>query len=278
MTDLSCIDYRALVDQQFVICHSMHCDCDYHTHPQGHAVRPYTVELLQPWIDRCRERGIKSIAFTDHDRYREGVDFDVVDRLRENNSDLEILAGIELDNDPITGKSGLQWVEAHWERLDFVLGSVHYLAGASRMFDGADQSGQLHSLGFERAYEEYRGQLEALIQRGHIDCLSHLDLIKIHGLAPGIYDPAQFFEPILQRIAAAGLAMEINTAGWRKPVGEQYPAEPILRAALALKIPITISSDAHSYAQVGEDYARLKAILERVGLEKPVRFWRHQRR
>src|SRR5271165_6022018 len=24
--------------------------CDYHTHPQGHMVRPYTVELLQPWI------------------------------------------------------------------------------------------------------------------------------------------------------------------------------------------------------------------------------------
>jgi len=256
----------------------MHCDCDYHTHPQGHAVRPYTVELLQPWIDRCRERGIESIAFTDHDRYREGVELDVVDRLREKNSDVEILAGIELDNDPITGKSGLQWVEAHWDRLDFVLGSVHYLADTSRMFDGADQSGQLHSLGFERAYEEYRGQLEALIQRGHIDCLSHLDLIKIHGLAPGTYDPEQFFEPILQRIASAGLAIEINTAGWRKPVGEQYPAEPILGAALALKIPITISSDAHSYAQVGEDYARLEAILERVGLEKPVRFWRHQRR
>jgi histidinol-phosphatase (PHP family) len=256
----------------------MRCDCDYHTHPQGHAVRPYTVDLLQPWIDRCRERSIKSIAFTDHDRYREGIDFDVVDRLRENNSDVEILAGIELDNDPVTGKSGLQWVEAHWERLDFVLGSVHYLPNASRMFDGADQAPQLQSLGFERAYEEYRGQLEALIQRGHIDCLSHLDLIKIHGLVPSTYDPAQFFEPILQLIAGAGLAMEINTAGWRKPVGEQYPAEAILRAALALKIPITISSDAHSYAQVAEDYARLEVLWERVGLEKPVRFWRHQRR
>ena len=254
----------------------MRCTCDYHTHPQGHAVRPYTVELLQPWIDRCREREIKSIAFTDHDRYREGVEFDVVDRLREINPDVEILLGIELDNDPVTGKSGLEWVKTHWDRLDFVLGSVHYLPGADRMFDGADQAGQLHSLGFERAYGEYRGQLEALIQRGHIDCLSHLDLIKIHGLAPSTYDPAQFFGPILKQIAAAGLAMEINTAGWRKPVGEQYPTESILRAALAMKIPITISSDAHSYAQIAEDYARLEVLLERVGLEMPVRFWRHQ--
>jgi histidinol-phosphatase (PHP family) len=254
----------------------MRCDCDYHTHPQGHAVRPYTIELLQPWIDRCRERGIKSIAFTDHDRYREGVDFDVVDRLREMNPGLEILQGIELDNDPVTGKGGLQWVENHWDRLDFVLGSVHYLSAANRMFDGADQAGQLRSLGFERAYEEYRAQLEALMERGHIDCLSHLDLIKIHGLAPSTYEPEQFFGPILRQMAKSGLAMEINTAGWRKPVSEQYPAESILRAALALNIPITTSSDAHSYAQLGEDYARLEQLLERVGLEKPVRFRRHR--
>jgi histidinol-phosphatase (PHP family) len=254
----------------------MRCDCDYHTHPQGHAIRPYTLELLQPWIDRSRERGIKSIAFTDHDRYREGVDFDVVDRLREINPDVEILAGIELDNDPVTGKSGLHWVETHWDRLDFVLGSIHYLPEASRMFDSADQSEQLRVLGVERAFEQYRSQLEALIRRGHIDCLSHLDLVKIHGLAPVVYDPAQFFGPIVEQIAAAGLAMEINTAGWRKPVGEQYPAAPILEAAVALKIPITISSDAHSYAQIAEDYNRLQAVGERVGLEKPVRFWRHQ--
>ena len=254
----------------------MRCDCDYHTHPQGHAVRPYTIELLQPWIDRCRERGIESIAFTDHDRYREGVDFDVVDRLREMNPGLEILQGIELDNDPVTGKGGLEWVETHWDRLDFVLGSVHYLPGANRMFDGADQAGQLHSLGFERAYEGYRSQLEALMERGHIDCLSHLDLIKIHGLAPNTYEPEQFFGPILREIAKSGLAMEINTAGWRKPVSEQYPAESILRAALALNIPITISSDAHSFAQVAEDYARLEQLLERVELEKPARFRRHQ--
>ena len=256
----------------------MRCHCDYHTHPQGHAIRPYSIELLQPWIDRCRERDIKSIAFTDHDRYREGIDFDVIDRLRELNPETEILAGIELDNDPVTGKTGLHWVETHWDRLDFVLGSVHYFSGASRMFDGADQAEQLHGLGFERAYEEYRRQLEALIERGHIDCLSHLDLVKIHGLAPVSYDPAAFFQPILERIAAAGFAMEINTAGWRKQVAEQYPAEPILRTALALQIPITISSDAHSYAQVGEDYERLEPFMERVGLAQPARFWRHQKR
>src|ERR1700722_13267658 len=68
--------------------------CDYHTHPQGHSVRPYTLEVLQPWIEQCRAKQIQSIAFTDHDRYIEGVDFDVIDRLRERNPEIEILAGI----------------------------------------------------------------------------------------------------------------------------------------------------------------------------------------
>src|ERR1700741_1697593 len=109
MTNRSCIGYRAAASQEFVICNLpsvilMRCDCDYHTHPQGHAVRPYTLELLQPWISRCRDRGIKSLAFTEQAGYRGGVDFDLISRLREINSDVEILAVIELDNDPGTGE------------------------------------------------------------------------------------------------------------------------------------------------------------------------------
>jgi len=100
---------------------------------------------------------------------------------------------------------------------------------------------------------------------------------NLNALSEGRIDAAQFFEPILAQIAAAGLAMEVNTAGWRKPVGEQYPAESILQIAVARQMPITTSSDAHSYAQVAEDYSKLEPLLERVGLEKPVRYWRHTR-
>src|SRR5438132_920664 len=116
---------------------------DYHTHPQGHRVQRYTRDLLQPWIDSARTRGLTEIAFTDHDRYFSGVDFDELDRVRETNPDVKIRAGIELDNDPQTSAAGRAWVEKHWERLDFVLGSVHYLDRADQMFDsvpaGAEQ-------------------------------------------------------------------------------------------------------------------------------------------
>ena len=89
----------------------MHLFSDYHMHPQGHRIQPYSLELLEPWAESAREKGLRDIAFTDHDRYHEGVDFGVIDRLRERHPDLQIRAGIELDNDPVTGAAGLRWVE-----------------------------------------------------------------------------------------------------------------------------------------------------------------------
>src|ERR1700731_3001856 len=116
---------------------------DYHTHPQGHRVQHYTQALLQPWIDSARARGLTDIAFTDHDRYHAGVDFDELDKLRAANPDIRIRAGLELDNDPETSAAGRAWVEKNRDRLDFVLGSVHYLSRPDQMFDsvpaGAEQ-------------------------------------------------------------------------------------------------------------------------------------------
>src|ERR1700744_3561893 len=108
---------------------------DYHMHPQAHSIKPYTQELLRPWAESARRHGLKEIAFTDHDRYHQGVNFDEIDRLREANPGVKFSAGIELDNDPETGKAGRAWVEKNWDRLDFVLGSAHYLPGDPEMFD-----------------------------------------------------------------------------------------------------------------------------------------------
>lgn len=254
----------------------MYPTSDYHTHPQGHNVHRYTIDLLQPWIEQCRAKGIRSIAFTDHDRYVAGVDFSVIDHLRDQNPDVQILAGIELDNDPSTSTDGLRWVEKNWERLDFVLGSVHYFSGETEMLDSASETAQIESRGASRAFDQYVQELEKLIARGHIDCLAHLDLVKIHGLLPREYDPAGLFRPILELARTGGLAIEASTAGWRKAVGEQYPHASILQMAVQLEIPITSASDAHSYVQVAADYRRLADVLDAAGATETVTFHRHR--
>ena len=103
-----------------------------------------------------------------------------------------------------------------------------------------------------------------MLDRGGIDCLAHLDLIKIHGVwKPKLGGLRPYFEPILQRIRREGLAIEISTAGWRKPVNEQYPHLDLIRLAQEIGIPFTLASDAHSHAQLAEHYDRLEPMLRR---------------
>ena len=251
---------------------------DYHMHPQAHSIKPYNLALLQPWADSARARGVKEITFTDHDRYHEGVDFDEIDRVREANPDLKILAGIELDNDPQTGKAGHAWVEKNWDKLDFVLGSAHYLPGDPEMFDQVTRKDEFAKRDIAADCIRYVSELEFMMNQGGIDALAHLDLMKIHGVWQPEEGLVPHFLPLLKRISREGLAIELSTAGWRKPVGEQYPHVDLIRAAMELGIPFTLASDAHSHVQVGEDYAKLGAIMKELGITEVAAYEKHQRR
>ena len=156
---------------------------DYHLHPQGHRLQPYTQELLQPWADHARQIGLRDIALTDHDRYHPGVDFDEIDRLRAANPDLKIRAGIELDNDPVHSAAGRAWVEKNWDRLDFVLGSVHFLRG-DWAFDHAGQEAEFARREIDEVYADYYERIRAMAASGLVDCMAHLDLVKIFGFRP----------------------------------------------------------------------------------------------
>jgi histidinol-phosphatase (PHP family) len=251
---------------------------DYHTHPQAHSIKPYTPALLQPWADSARQRGLKEICFTDHDRYHEGVDFGEIDKLRAANPDLKILAGIELDNDPATGAAGRAWVEKNWNRLDFVLGSAHYLLPELEMFDQVTRKEEFALRDVAADCVTYIAELEGMMNRGGIDCLAHLDLIKIHGVWHPEGGLLPHFLPLLKRIRRENLAIEISTAGWRKPVGEQYPHVDLIRAAQELGSPLTLASDAHSHAQLAEEYGRLAELLGRLGIKEVASYEKHRRR
>ena len=156
--------------------------------------------------------------FYDHDRYHGGVNFDELDRLREKNPDVKIRAGIELDNDPETSAAGRKWVEQNWKRLDFVLGSVHYLNRADQMFDSVPEGAQQFTgRDIDNVYSDYFRRVREMAASGLVDCLAHLDLVKIHGHRPRA-QVTELVEETLELIRARNLAIELSTAGWRKPV------------------------------------------------------------
>jgi histidinol-phosphatase (PHP family) len=250
---------------------------DYHSHPQGHRVLPYSRELLQPWIDSARARGLNDIAFTDHDRFQAGIDFDEIDKLRAANPDLKIRAGIELDNDPQTSGAGRKWVEKNCDKLDFVLGSVHYLDDPTQMFDSLpDGAGQFVGRNIDEIYEDYFHRVRDIAATGLVDCLSHLDLIKIHGHRP-CGDVRSIINETLDFIRLRDLAIELSTAGWRKPVDELYPSDRIIKLAIEKGISFTTASDAHSHVQLAENFDRLAGKMSILGLREVYIYEKHKR-
>ena len=250
---------------------------DYHTHPQGHRVQPYSSELLQPWVDSARARGLDDIAFTDHDRFHAGIDFDEIDKLRAVNPDLKIRAGIELDNDPQTSGAGRKWIEKNWDKLDFVLGSVHYLDDPTQMFDSVpDGAGQFVGRSIDEIYEDYFHRVRDIAATGLVDCLSHLDLIKIHGHRP-CGDVRSIINETLDFIRSRDLAIELSTAGWRKPVDELYPSDRIIELAIEKGSSFTTASDAHAHVQFAENFDRLAGKMSILGVREVCVYDKHKR-
>jgi histidinol-phosphatase (PHP family) len=263
------------VDQRSTINYRLFAD--YHTHPQGHRVRPYTQALLQPWVDSARKTALSEIAFTDHDRYHAGISFDEIDRLRERNPDLRLRTGIELDNDPVHSAAGRKWIEQHWNKLDFVLGSVHFLDRADQMFDSVPAGAeQFEGRDIDDIYADYFRRVGEIAATGLVDCLAHVDLIKIHGHRPNAEIDAIIGET-LDFIRSHNLAIELSTAGWRKPVNELYPADRIIELAMEKGIPFTTASDAHSQLQLAENFARLAEKMSIFGIREVCVFERHKR-
>lgn len=250
---------------------------DYHTHPQGHRLQHYTSALLQPWADHARTIGLTDLAFTDHDRYYDGIDFDEIARLREKNPGMNFRAGIELDNDPVHSVAGHRWVEKNWDRLDFVLGSVHFLGRAEQMFDTVPKGAeQFVGRDIDEMYGDYFRRVREIAASGLVDCLSHLDLIKIHGHRPN-HEIEGLVSETLDFIRSRDLAIELSTAGWRKPVNELYPSDRLIEVAIGKEIPFTIASDAHSHLQSGENYDRLAQKMAQFGINRVCVFEKHKR-
>jgi histidinol-phosphatase (PHP family) len=81
-------------------------------------------------------------------------------------------------------------------------------------------------------------------------------------------DPRRYYEPCVEAMLDAGVAMEVSTAGLRKPVAEIYPARAMLEMAVEAGLPIALSSDAHLPTQLGYGYEQAVALLEDCGVRE----------
>ena len=112
------------------------------------------------------------------------------------------------------------------------------------------------------------------------DIMAHPDLVKVWGGDAPVPsgDLRRYYEPAVEAFADSGVAVELSTAGWRKPVGEQYPAVAFLEMLVDAGCPLALSSDAHEPGQVGFEYERAVELLESLGVREIAVFEGRQRR
>jgi histidinol-phosphatase (PHP family) len=162
--------------------------------------------------------------------------------------------------------------------FDYVLGSVHFLGDRAVDHEGWDVW-ELRG-DPDTVWRRYFEAVAEAARSGLFDVLAHPDLVKVWGSArpnPD-RDPRFYYEPAVEAIAEAGVAVEVSTAGLRKPVGEIYPSAEFAGMCLDAGATFTLSSDAHSPADVGHAYDRAVEEMRDWGIKEIATFERRGRR
>ena len=267
---------------------------DYHVHlrtdeRENTAERFFTAANAERYREVATERGIAELGVAEH-IYRFAAameiwqhpfwrqyahdDLDAYCGFVREETDLRL--GIEMDFIP--GREDRIGTQLDGRDWDYVVGSVHFLRDHS--LDTEEYSVWGAGESAERVWSRYCETVAASALSGLYDIIGHPDLVKVWGAAAPRpdRDPRYFYEPAVEAFAEAGVAVEISTAGWRKPVGEQYPAVPFLEMLIDAGCPLVLSSDAHTPEHLGHEYERAVELLQSLGVAENARFDRRERR
>jgi len=195
---------------------------------------------------------------------------------------------------PIAGKG----------RVDYIIGSVHHVESIPIDFDKATLERALdlfqldsdydniqvdddHSIFRKRAHLRlilrYLDQQNQVIQHFHPEIIGHFDLCRLFqpDTPMTIKASRQITDSVciellkqidasvhknIEFVCSYGGLFELNSASLRKGWKTPYPGEDILDIILAKGGHLCLSDDAHSHAQVGLNYQKVKYYLESKGV------------
>jgi histidinol-phosphatase (PHP family) len=267
---------------------------DYHVHlrpdsRENTAERFFTSGNAERYRETASERGIAELGVAEH-VYRFSAALEIWEHpfwRRYASDDLDAYCGFVREETDLRLGIEMDFVPGREDRIanvldrcewDYVVGSVHFLRDHS--VDAEDYSIWGTGESPERIWRRYFETVAEAARSGLYDIMAHPDLVKVWGRAAPIPDGdlRRYYEPAVEAFADSGVAVELSTAGWRKPVGEQYPSAAFLEMLVDAGCPIALSSDAHVPDQLGFEYERALEVLESVGVREIAVFERRARR
>ncbi len=272
---------------------------DYHLHLWPHSERDPVLNLDQiaEYCEKAQAAGVTELALTEHlHRFtqidhvvgefwrhdepspalqasmasywdfhaRSDLDAYVESALEAKKAGLPVVIGLEVDY--YRGRMDKVADLLAGYPFDVLLGSVHWL-GAWRFDDLSDEISmdEWSVRQVDQCWDDYTEAIEELAATQTCDVLAHPDLIKVVGKHPD--SPVEWWDRIAEAAVTHDMAAEVSSAGWRKPVDEQYPAQPLLERFVAGGVPLTTASDAHHAHHVADRSDDLRRVLKSAGVD-----------
>ncbi|MCK5293986.1 MAG: histidinol-phosphatase HisJ [Arcobacteraceae bacterium] len=255
----------------------MRIDLHNHTSRCNHATG-----TTEEYIKRAIELGIDIYGFSDHapmyyePEYRMSIsqkseyEKEILNLKEKYKNNIDIRIGYEVDfmsNPKYMEKSILE------ADVDYLIGSVHFIQEKNDLwgFDNPAYIKYYETKNIDKIWEDYFEAIAAMVKTNYFNIVGHLDLIKVFKYLPK-KDIRLIAKDSMKEIKKLGMVLEINSAGLRKPIKEQYPSKELLELAYELDIPITFGSDSHSIEQIGFGYDEVSLLAKSIGYTEVVSF------
>lgn len=247
---------------------------DYHIHT--HLSRDAPLATVEGYIVEAEKKGVQEIAFTNH-LIMAGEDRSTGIRLEEipghleevwrlqEDTDVVLKTGFEVDYFPGMERSISRVLDEY--SLDFVLGSVHQVDG-KWVFVKPGQGNQFFAgRSHGDAVGDYYSIMKMAIESMLFDCISHPDYFRKHYAGPiGWGDYGESVYEVIDALRCYGVGFEINSSGYRHGVGDNFPCNEFLEAALSSGVStVTLGSDSHYCDTVGYRAVESAFLLKRLG-------------
>lgn len=257
---------------------------DYHVHlrpdePDTPPEKYFTERNVDRYRTAARAAGIAELGIAEHiHRFAQALEIwrhpfwveqavDDLDAYCEFLASAGLKVGIEADFVPGAEERIRDLLEARG--FDYVVGSVHFV-GESAVDQDRWDVWKADGNDPDQIWTRYFDRLADAARSGLFDTLAHPDLVKVWGSGRPRpeRDPRAYYEPAVEAIAEAGIAVEISTAGLRKPIGELYPSAEFAALCVEASVPFTLSSDAHLPEEVGFAYDTALDFMRELGIDE----------
>lgn len=259
---------------------------DLHTHTScGHGQN-----TVKEMYEKGKELGLKIHGFSEHSPRPVGYNYEKdyrnhlinmipyylsdVKTLKENQTDVKVLLGMEVD-----------WIEKQQDFVknivdafpfDYLIGGIHFLGTWGFDVDKVSW-GQFSYFQKSFFFREYYSTMQAMIKSEFFNILAHPDLVKIFAIDEfkKWREEEENKNLIYETLVLAkkhNIVMEVSSAGLRKPCNEIYPYEGMMQMAKELDIPISIASDGHCVDTLASHFDELEEYIRRFGFTECVYF------